>query len=339
MRSAHLRAIALLSFGSLFACGGSSPPPPAPVTAKPASSTATPATTCTGDAIDPSALFTAHASAFGTAADAAAAFPLTFSGDVTINGKKGKFTRSIDKTRSKSTTDLPGLARADGVDAEGPWQIGGSGALLRLRPDEARSFDEWVLRREYIGAFKTGRDHARCEPSREGDRVVVTEEIPELGKPVLVFDRKTSALLATEHETVVGTRATTKYVWNDPTGHGVVWPAQTTDYGGGPIVRVDLAKPSPAAADAFAVPGSRFTFTFPKSGAVTVPMKFYGSELLLKIKVGGKDATALLDSGAGISLAESGGKVAASFTPLLDFEGQSATQKLTFGLGEIPNVT
>ncbi len=45
------------------------------------------------------------------------------------------------------------------------------------------------------------------------------------------------------------------------------------------------------------------------------------------------------DSGAGISIVEAHGNAAAQFQSVLDFEGQSATQELTFGLGTFADVS
>lgn len=339
MRSASLAKLAPpFVLGCLVACGGS-PRPPASTTAKAKPEATVDAAPCNGDPFDPTALFAAHAAAFGTASEAAAAFPLTLAGKIGINGKTGPFALSIDKARSKTTIDLPGLARADGVDAEGAWQLGSSGSVFRLQPGESRRFDEWILRRGYLDSLQVGRDHARCERRPSGDVIIVTEWLPELGWPVLVLDRKTAALLSAEHTSVVGGKSTTTYTWGPREGRAARWPVATESRGDGPVVHVAFDAPAPAAADAFAIPPARLVLSFPKGQPVKVPMKMYGSELLLHVKVGGKAAIALLDSGAGISIVEAHGNAAAQFQSVLDFEGQSATQALTFGLGTFADVS
>ncbi|MGH7328803.1 MAG: hypothetical protein ACREJX_10695, partial [Polyangiaceae bacterium] len=341
MRHAHLgiRLVSIFGF-AIVACGGSPPPKTSNPIANPAQKQPDP--TSTDDAQckhpDVAAFYARHAKAFGSEADARAQMPLTLYGTMTVNGKRGPYVMSIDATRSKTEFDLPGLSNAGGTDDQGEWQLGNSGGVIRLHPDEAEDVSEWILRRNYLSSFKGDRDHVRCEAAGDARRFVVEENLPELGNPILTFDWSTAELRQIEHASVTGTKTIVRLAWAPRAGTAASWPAVSEEKASGPVLRVAFEKAAPAAADAFAIPPAKLAFTFPASGAVHVPMKLYGSEIVMHVKVGGKDAIALLDSGAGISVVESNGKAAKAFKPELEFEGQSATQNVTFGIGTIADV-
>ena len=340
MRHAHLVVVSSsIAFFSI-SCGGSAPRAsshPIADTSKKQPDSASSDAVCKNP--DIAAFFARHAKAFGSEADARAAMPILLKGIMTVNGKTGPYTIALDAKKSKTEFDLPGLSNAGGTDDQGDWQLGNSGGVIRLKADEIEDMSEWVLRRNYLSSYKPERDKAQCKAFENGSVLIVDEMIPELGNPHLVFDYKTAELVLVEHLSVTGKPTTVRLAWKPREGAAPSWPAATEEKASGPTLRVVFDKPAPATPDAFAIPPARLAFTFPASGDVHVPMKLYGSEIVLHAKVGGKDAIALLDSGAGISVVEANGKAAKEFKPELEFEGQSATQNVTFGIGTFADVS
>ena len=293
---------------------------------------------CTGS-VDIADLFARHAKAFGGEAEVAKSLPLTMRGTVSVSGKEGTYEESLDSARSKSAIHLKGLERASGIDENGAWKLGNSGGISRIRANETRATDEWILRRHYLSAFKTDRDVAVCQVNEGKKRIIVEIRNEELGRPRLVFDADTAELVGSEFESVDGHMSTRTVTWGPKNGAGASWPTHSTGVTEGESnIEMTIEKIEPAAPDAFAVPAPFLAFTWPKSDVVKVPMKLYGGEIVLDLTVGGKKTRALLDSGAGISVVEAGGRGADSFTPEVEFEGQSATQKIRFGIGKLADV-
>lgn len=288
------------------------------------------------DQVDVADLFARHAKNFGSEADVSQALPITMSGTVTVSGKAGTYDKSIDAKRSRTSIHLKGFERAAGIDESGAWQLGNSGAVSRLQPDETRATDEWILRRQYLSAFDKTRDASRCQLDGTKRQIIVHEKIPALGEPRLVFDFDSAELIGAEFLGSDDTMSTRTMTWNARVGSAPSWPSHAADQSGeGSTIEFSSEKIGKSAADAFALPASILEVTWPKSGNVRIPMKLYGGEILIDVTIGGKKARALLDSGAGISVVEAGGNASDGFQSELEFDGQSATQKIRFGIGKI----
>ncbi len=288
------------------------------------------------DKVDVADLFARHAKNFGSEADVQRALPITMSGTVTVSGKVGKYDSSIDAKRTRTAIHLKGFERAAGTDENGAWQLGNSGAVSRLRADETRATDEWILRRHYLSAFDATRDASRCQLDGLKRQIIIHEKIHDLGEPRLVFDFDTAELVGAEFLGNDGTMSTRTTTWSPRVGAAPSWPSHSAEQSGeGSTIEFTPEQVGAAVGDAFALPASLLEITWPKSAVVHVPMKLYAGEILIDVTVGGKKARALLDSGAGISIVEAGGNAADSFRSELEFDGQSATQKIRFGIGEM----
>jgi hypothetical protein len=205
-----------------------------------------------------------------------------------------------------------------------------------LRPDETRATEAWIFTRKYLSAFDPKRDRAVCHLEGGRREIIVHEKIEELGSPRLVFDHESAELIGAEYRDVDGQDATRTFAWKNTANAGVRWPAQTSSQDGdGSTIDESYDTVGAAKDDAFALPTSMLTLTWPKSGSVRVPMQLYEHQIFFDVVIAGQKARALLDSGLGISIVEANGKAANAFTTELEFGGQSATQKLAFGVGEI----
>ncbi|MEO7110747.1 MAG: aspartyl protease family protein [Polyangiaceae bacterium] len=290
---------------------------------------------CT-DHVDVADLFARHAKKYGSEADVLQALPVTMSGTVTVSGKVGKYDMSIDAKRSRTSIHLKGFERAMGVDESGAWQLGNSGAVARLRPNEVRATDEWMMGRHYLSAFDQKRDGSRCQLDGAKRQIIVHERLPELGEPRLVFDQDSAELVGAEFRGADGTMSTRTMTWSARAGNAPSWPSHAAQQSGeGSTIEFSSEQIVASSADAFALPASLLEITWPKSGRVRVPMKLYGGEILIDVTIAGRKARALLDSGAGISIVEAGGNAADAFQSELEFDGQSATQKIRFGIGTL----
>lgn len=357
---------ALAAFAPLVAsCGGSGsagvvtsptvsaprPPAPAPVRCP--------------SALDVRDLLARHARAFGSPEAVAAALPIVLTGTVSLEGKTGTIEDVLTKDAYRSQALVAGVYGGNGVDARGPWVLdGGSGVLERLRPDEAIDprLEEWTLRRSYVTAFDPSRDTARCVDAGGGGaggaRVDVTFARPELGSPTLALDLESASLLSVAHAQSDGKPfLLTIEAWGEP-DRGVRWPRRLTDHpvaGSSPVselttiahelacVRFDATGVAiPQAGEACASPPpDRLTLTWPEQGVVRVPMTFHGGELFVRARiggVGGREVWALLDSGASITTLDATSPAGAAFQPALAMSGAGATQKVRFGVGELPSI-
>src|SRR5450432_1373661 len=136
MRFSPLSALVFIFSSTLISACGSNAPPRA--VAKPVETPKKqpdpPKVAVCNDVVDVSDLFTRHAAAYGNEAAVEQAMPLTFTGAVTVSGKSGTFEKSIDAKHLRDAIHLKGFERAGGVDDNGAWQLGNSGAVSRLRP-------------------------------------------------------------------------------------------------------------------------------------------------------------------------------------------------------------
>jgi hypothetical protein len=339
MRLASVKKSVGASFVFVFAAGcGSSPPPRAIAKAPetPQKQPDLPKVAVCNDQVDVADLFARHAANFGSEAAVAEALPITITGAVTVSGKTGTFERSFSTKQMREAVHLKGFERAMGTDDGGAWVLGNSGAVSRLRPDETRATEAWIITRKYLSAFDPKRDRAVCHLEGGKREIIVHEKIDELGSPRLVFDQESAELIGAEYHDVDGQDATRTFAWKNTANAGVRWPAQTSAQDGdGATIDESYDVIAAAKDDAFALPTSMLAFTWPKSGTVRVPMQSSDGEIFFDVVVGGKKARALLDSGLGISIVEASGKAANAFTTELEFGGQGATQKISFGVGEI----
>jgi hypothetical protein len=286
-------------------------------------------------------------------------------GTVSIEGHSGKIETVLTQGAVRSQAWLSGLVEANGTDERGAWTLeGGSGIVERQRPDEGieAALDAWLLRRRYVEAFDAERDTARCENVGEGPngaaRVDLAFARPELGAPVLAFDLESAALLSAAHAQADGVMTRTTYqAWSEPSRAHVRWPRKTTSHPssgdvstqeysaivpGLACARFDATGVAiPVQGDACAAPlPDRFVMRWPpgERPCVRLPLVYLGSELLVRVKVGGREATAFLDSGAGATTVDATTPAGAAFHASMELTGSGATQKLRLGFGELPAV-
>jgi hypothetical protein len=346
-------------------CGGAQPKEVAASSIAPApperaeAETWAPSTPCP-TALDAAELLARHAHAFGTNTALGASLPRTLRFEVRLEGKHGTAELALDSAgHHRFEESIAGIHDATGIDTEGAWSLGVAGVPLRLRPEEAAAVqvDAWILRRAYVDAFRAGRDTARCS-AEHGTRVEVQYRLPELGMPELEFDFGSAALLSASALGADGTRNTTRYLaWSNSDEKGVRWPAnaETTDAAGNrteyqlteqhaglgcqaPVAAAakDEARPTSAGpSDCFTPPEADLKFAWPASGKVRIPMRYYLGEISLRVRVNDRDAWALLDSGAGLTLIDGTTPAGAAFVANLELTGSGATTALRAGLGEL----
>jgi hypothetical protein len=174
---------------------------------------------------------------------------------------------------------------------------------------------------------------------------------------VLSFDLEGGALLSVAYAQADGRPARTTYeAWSE-TERGVRWPRKTTSHPlTGSAAVHDFAAVTPGLACArFDGSGTfipargaactepapeRFTLRWPagEDSRVRVPLTYLGGELLVRAKIGGREAYAFLDSGAGATAVDATTPAGAAFRPAMELTGSGATQKLRVGFGELPAV-
>lgn len=355
----------LLFLVSCAACRGAAPAPV--VTARapgpPAPAREAAPARC-GASVDVGELLARHARAYGSPEAVAASLPVVLSGTLALEGRTGTTEIVVAADAHRSQTSVAGLFAASGVDARGPWSLGGaSGVLVRLAGVEAVSpaLDAWLLRRAYVTAFDVARDTARCEDTgagpSSGARVDLLFSRPELGAPVLAFDLESGALLSVAHTQADGKATRTTYeAWSDA-DHGVRWPRRSTEHPlvgsttvhdharvvrGLDCVRFEgqgVAIPD-RGAPCTAPPQERFTLRWPagERPRVRLPLTYLGSELLVRARLGGREVNAFLDSGAGATAVDATTPAGAELHPALELTGAGATQKLRLGFGELPSL-
>ncbi len=358
----------LLFFGVSVAfagCGAGSEvrPPARPVAAAPASRV--PPARCPA-AIDPTLareVLTRHARAYGSAEQVAASLPITLAGTATIEGRVGRLDTAVTAEAHRSQLFVAGILSANGVDPNGAWTLdGGSGVVEYLSRAEGVDavVDAWLLRHGFLAA--SGAElKVRCEDLPTGGaRVDLAFTRPDLGSPTLAFDLETAALLSVVHQQPDGRATTTTFeAWTDP-DHGVRWPRKSTER---PVVgsaitievtsvvhglecsRIDpsgVALPERGAACA-APPPDRFVLQWPPPDAlgrtlVRLPFAYLGGEILVRAKLGGREVTAFLDSGAGVTAVDASTPAGAHFKPSMEMTGAGSTQKVRLGFGELPTI-
>jgi hypothetical protein len=225
---------------------------------------------------------------------------------------------------------------------------------VRLEKDEATDerFADWFTRRRYL-SDRDPHDEASCAADATGARVTLRVSRPGIGSPELLFDLETGTLLAATNVTATGTRSGTFFgAWSPADANGVRWPAEWSERPEvGSLTRSRVTANEAGLQCAPRAPGwptapsctspfsPRFTLNFPpEGGAVRLPLAYYLGELALKIKVGGRDVWALLDSGAELTAIDATTPTGAAFVPALTAEGAAATQKVRMGLGEVESI-
>lgn len=360
---------ALLLFGILVgvgaACGGEGRAPDARPKA-PAPFSRSPGARCPVaiDATVAGELLARHSRGYGSPEQVSAALPISLAGTATIEGRAGKLETAITADAHRSQLFVAGILAASGVDAKGAWTLdAGSGVVEHLAPAEGVDalLDAWLLRHAYVAPPLAAESKVRCEDLPTGGaRVDVTFTRPELGTPTLAFDLETAALLSIVHEQADGKAITTTFeAWSDP-DHGVRWPRKSTErpavgnatatevtsvLHGLSCSRIDpsgVALPEQGAA-CTAPPPDRFVLQWPAPDAlgrtlVRLPFTYLGSELLVRAKLGGREITAFLDSGAGVTAVDATTPAGLNFKPSIEISGAGSTQKARFGFGELPTV-
>ncbi|HVY46201.1 MAG TPA: retropepsin-like aspartic protease [Minicystis sp.] len=295
-----------------------------------------------------------HAAAFGAPSAVAASLPRVIRSEVETAGKRGKSELVLDRTRHRVETLVGGVWTVSGVDAEGAWEIGAPGVLVRLRPDESASVMAlpWLFRRAYVDGFVPSRDEASCKLEAGRARAVLRYHLPAVGDPELAFDVETAELVRASFATADGRRSTTEFVaWSDPED-GIRYPAATKTTH--PVSEPDeehFTAHAPGAAcegvggarrdehDCFSPPPPRLVTTWPAAPIVRPAMRLYLGELSVRASLGSREVFALLDSGAGLTALDATTPAGASFTPSIELSGTGSSQKVKYGLGEVPAIT
>lgn len=301
--------------------------------------------------VDARALLDRHARAYGTAEATRAALPRTTRFDETRGKSKGGAELVLDRAAHRWEARIGGVHHASGVDGDGAWTLGVSGVPLRLRPEEAPAvaFEAWLARREYLAAFDAKRDAVSCSEADGRAHARVRYALDALGAPELAFDLASAALISATSSSADGRRSTTTYeAWSEVDA-GVRWPAaftsrdasgneasfRATEATAGLACRGMRAPPaSPAAC--LTTPASALAVGWPASGVVTVPMKHYLGQITLRVRVHDRDAWALLDSGANLTVVDATTPAGAAFVSGLELTGSAAAQRIRAGLGELP---
>jgi hypothetical protein len=91
--------------------------------------------------------------------------------------------------------------------------------------------------------------------------------------------------------------------------------------------------------DCMAPPRSALEFAWPSADAVVkVPMKHYLGELSLRVAIDGLETWALLDSGAGLTIVESGSPAGRRFASSLTVSGSGSSQAISAALGQVQSL-
>ena len=357
-----MRAAVLLSLAAALGAGcveSALAAPRAPVTARAPRAAAAPRT-CPAqvDVAFAQELLDRHARGYGSVAAVAAALPITLAGTVAMENRAGTVETSLTAAAHRRQASVGGLHAAGGSDANGAWTLeGGTGLVERLTHVEGvgAALDAWLLRRGYTAPFDGKAEAVRCQ---DPDGVVtIAFAKTELGSPTLTFDRESAALLSVAHTLADGNPASTTYeAWSEPE-RGVRWPRRSTDHPtlASPTTteittvthdlacsRVDpsgvvLPEKGPACV---APPPDRFLLRWPAPDAlgrtvVRLPFTYLGGEILVRAKLGGREVSALLDSGASVTAVDALLPAGASFRSSLELTGAGATQKVRVGFGEL----
>jgi hypothetical protein len=315
--------------------------------------------------VDVAELLVRHGLGYGTPGAVEASLPIVMTGTVAIESHVGKVEIVLAPGATRSQAWISGLVESNGLDGEGAWTLeGGSGVVERQRGIEGieAALDAWLLRRTYVDGFDAARDTARCEDvgvaPNSAARVDLAFARPELGSPVLAFDMESGALLSTAHTQADGVLTRSTYeAWSEPSPSRVRWPRKITQHpsmgdvstqeyrsiaSGLSCARFDASGVAiPVRGDACAAPPpDRFVVRWPAGDhpRVRLPLTYLGSELLVHAKLGGREAMAFLDSGAGATAVDATTPAGAAFHPSMEMTASGATQKVRLGFGELPAV-
>lgn len=334
------------------ATSATSPPPPA---------TPPPPARCPRT-IDAASLLRRHAAAFGTPGAVAAGLPSSLHGVVEVGGQRGVTDVVLADGAYRSTAVIAGVLVGQGIDREGGWDLAsGAGVVERLAGPEEEvepRFEDWLFRRGYLGAgFDPARgDTASCVDGAHGPRVELVQALRPLGAPTLTFDLATAALIAVAHRDPDGRIDRMTFdAWSDPDPRGVRWPRRTaTQPTAGTPTAITYDAPRAGlhcgsrGADGGVVtedgdaclrpPPDAATLRWPAGGKTRVPLAFVRGSLLVRATVGGRAINGLLDSGAGITVVDATTPAGKAFVSKLDIDGTSSTQKIRFGIGELPSL-
>ena len=333
----------------LVACSAGKPPLADPALARAAASAPSPEGAplplrCGGE-LDLGALLARHARAFGSREAITASLPRSSRVTIELGGQKGEGELAVADGRSRGLSTVGGIRSGNGVDAKGPWVLDGTGVPLRLFGVEATALtlDDFVTRRGYLDAPLA----ATCDDAGERAEVHARPSPKIAGDPELVFDLTTAALVRVVHGGADGTRTVTAIdSYTPPDAHGVRWPLATRDrdeLGNESRVVETWARPGLVCAAGtgdvcLAIPGPEVAIAWGPSGVVRARFELDENEILLRVKVDGREVWGLLDSGASTSAIDATRPVVADFRPGLTIEGSGVDQTMKIGLGTLSKV-
>ncbi len=270
--------------------------------------------------------------------------PLRLVGTASQQEQKGRFELALSSRLHAQLRTHSGLIIAEGVDAQGPWEVGPGGVALRLHDDETEGRDAlaWVLRREYLSASPSA---ARCE-MRQGELVATVEyALPAQGNPELVFDLATGELRSFQHTYGLGRRREVRLsAWT--TRGSARFPTSFTVSGGREVAEIhgELVDGAPCEAalsptdGCTAAPDSGLRITWPAEGLVRIPARRMMGGVALKVRVAGRQVWGLLDSGAGVTAVDTTAPLASAFTPSGLVTAHGGTESMTAGLGHLDTI-
>lgn len=311
-----MRTPLLFAAFAIAQCGPAPRPAPPPTPARASDAGTAAHTPRCPSPLDMKDVLARHAKAYGTREAAMASLPTTSRGTMDRAGLSGTFEIVRDKERRRISGFLKGLYRANGIDAQGAWEMGTHGVLQRLLPGEARQHGVWIEQRGYLTDFDPARDKGQCEALDGRALARLQYDLPEQGNPVLILDADSAELVASVFSDVDGSQILWRYDrWSEPDDRGVRWPLEQQEHTqAGPgahlvitetskgLACASLGAGAPVAQDCVSPPPSPLGISWPAVGPkrARVPMHDGLDIVIVHPKVGGKEVVALLDPTEGL---------------------------------------
>lgn len=240
----------------------------------------------------------------------------------------------VDATRFREVLLAGAWTASGGVDAQGSW-MNFSGPLVRLRAGDPplRALHDWIVRRGYL----TERAYdASCRAAKDGEggpTLRLRARRPDLGDPELDFDAISGELLSASmrFERTSSVASSERITWSPPDERGVRWPVPSTgpdvsSFQTGRGVRCTGRGGVTVAGDeCLAATPSSMQVHWPQEGITRLPMTLSAAAPLVRVKIGERDAWALLDSGAEACLVNANSPDAPRLTPSGSMDVESLT--------------
>ena len=303
--------------------------------------------------VDAAELLERNATAFGSAAAVAADLPRWIRW-TRADASRSAMQEVVDATRFRDVLLVGGAwTPSQGIDEKGPW-MNLSGPLVRLRagdpPHRTLALDAWIVRRGYL----TERAYdASCQAAKDGDggpTVKLRARRPDLGDPELDFDLASGELRSVSTRSGPGSAVilVERIAWSLADERGVRWPVLSTDPDAPAVSSIETgagircAGPGGAtvtAADAcIAATPSSMHVSWPNEGTTRLPMVMSAAVPLVRVKVGDREAWALLDSGAEVCVVNANSPDAPNLTQHGAIDVESSQSSMHAGLTVVDRI-